>query len=107
MQYIFVFAMMSMTAGRQAVTGSTHWSFLPPHRQPLPAVKHIGWVRNPIDAFILRSLEQKGLTPSLPADKRTLLRRVTFDLTGLPPTPDEIAAFLADKSPNGYEKVVR
>jgi mono/diheme cytochrome c family protein len=80
-------------------------------KKPLPGeilkVRNIAWARNPIDAFILAKLEQKGLAPSLPADKRTLLRRLTFDLTGLPPTAAEISAFLADKSPDAYEKVVR
>src|SRR5262249_6502834 len=65
-----------------------------------------GWARTPIDRFILANLHEKGLTPAPKADKRTLLRRVTFDLTGLPPTPDEIAAFLKDDSPDAYEKVV-
>ena len=64
------------------------------------------WVRNPIDAFVLAGLEARGLQPTPPADKATLLRRVTFDLIGLPPTPDEIDAFLNDESPDAYEKVV-
>ena len=64
------------------------------------------WVRNPIDAFILAALEAKGLSPAPEADRRTLIRRVTFDLTGLPPTPEEIDAFLKDESPDAYEKVV-
>ncbi len=65
-----------------------------------------GWVRNPIDAFILDRLQRSGLTPSPPADRATLLRRVSFDLTGLPPDPEEIAGFLADHAPDAYEKVV-
>ena len=64
------------------------------------------WVKNPVDAFILSKLQQEGLKPSPPADRRTLLRRVYFDLIGLPPTPAEMAAFLADKSPDAYAKVV-
>jgi len=84
-----------------------HWSFKPPVRPTVPRVQRAGWVRNPIDAFVLRRLEQQRLSPSSPADKRTLLRRVTYDLTGLPPSPMEIAAFLADKGPNAYETVVR
>ena len=82
------------------------WSFIPPKRPPMPAVKDSAWVRNPIDAFILSRLEREGLHPSPEADKRTLIRRVTLDLTGLPPTPAEIDAFLADSSSNAYEKVV-
>jgi hypothetical protein len=82
------------------------WSFIPPRRPPLPAVKNDAWVRNPIDHFILSRLEREGLQPSPEAAKRTLIRRVTLDLTGLPPTPDEVDAFLADSSPAAYEKVV-
>jgi len=85
----------------------THWSFVPPKRVAVPKVRNVAWVRNPIDAFVLAALEKKGLRPSPPADRRTLLRRVTFDLTGLTPTPFEIAAFLGDRSPDAYEKVVR
>ena len=66
----------------------------------------LAWVASPIDAFILDRLEDKGLAPSPPADRRTLLRRVTFDLTGLPPTPEEVEAFEADASPDAFEKVV-
>src|SRR2546421_5091803 len=69
-----------------------HWALKKRVRSAIPAVKQAAWVRNPIDSFILSALERKGLSPSPPADKRTLLRRVTFDLTGLPPTPEEIAA---------------
>jgi hypothetical protein len=72
----------------------------------VPAVKNGAWARNPIDSFILHTLEEHGLEPSAPADKLALLRRVTFDLTGLPPTPEEQAAFLADQSPHAYDAVV-
>ena len=82
------------------------WPFFPPARPAVPEVKDSAWVRNPIDSFILHSLEAKGLVPNSEAEKLSLLRRVTFDLTGLPPTPDEQAAFLADQSPQAYEKVV-
>jgi hypothetical protein len=84
----------------------THWSFVAPKRPELPAVVQKNWVRNPIDAFVLARLEQEHLKPSAEADKATLLRRVTFDLTGLPPTLAEVDSFLADKSPNAYEKRV-
>jgi hypothetical protein len=82
------------------------WSFIPPKRPPLPAVNNSAWVRNPIDSFILNRLEREGLRPSSEAGKRTLIRRVTLDLAGLPPTPDEVDAFLSDSSPAAYEKVV-
>jgi mono/diheme cytochrome c family protein len=83
-----------------------HWSLLPPRRPPLPVIKNTRWPRNPIDYFILARLEKEGLAPSPEADRVTLIRRVTFDLTGLPPTPEEVDAFLADSSPDAYEKVV-
>ena len=83
-----------------------HWSFIPPQHVDPPRVKNAARVRNPIDAFILARLEKENLSPSPEADKAALLRRVSLDLTGLPPTPAEIAAFLADRSSNAYEKVV-
>ena len=83
-----------------------HWAFVPPVRSALPKVKLTGWVKNEIDAFVLAKLESKNLKPSPEADKRTLLRRLSLDLTGLPPTPAETKAFVADKSPNAYEKAV-
>ena len=82
------------------------WSFQPLHKPAVPTVINKAWVKNPIDAFVLAKLEAKGLTPAAPADKRTLIRRATYDLIGLPPTPAEINAFLADKSPNAFAKVV-
>lgn len=85
---------------------SKHWSFIKPVRPSLPAVKQTQWVRNPIDAFILARLEQEGLKPSEPADRYQLLRRVSLDLRGLPPTVQEIDAFINDKSPDAYEKMV-
>lgn len=83
-----------------------HWAFVVPVRPRLPKVRDAKWVRNPIDAFVLAKLEASHLRPSPPAEKVTLLRRVTLDLTGLPPTPAEVDAFLADRSPKAYEKVV-
>jgi hypothetical protein len=83
-----------------------HWSFLPPKRPPLPTVTNPAWPRNPLDTFILARLEREGLRPSPEADKITLLRRVTLDLTGLPPTPAEVDAFVADTRPDAYERVV-
>ena len=81
-----------------------HWAFVPPVRPGLPRVKKKDWPRNGIDHFILSRLEKEGLQPSPEADRTTLIRRLTLDLTGLPPTPAEVNAFLADKSPHAYEK---
>ncbi|HTB13448.1 MAG TPA: DUF1553 domain-containing protein [Bryobacteraceae bacterium] len=83
-----------------------HWSFIPPVRPPVPPLKNAAWVRRPIDAFVLQKLEREGLKPSPEANRETLIRRVSLDLTGLPPTPAEIDAFLLDRSPDAYEKVV-
>jgi hypothetical protein len=83
-----------------------HWAYSPPRRPPLPAVQSKAWPRNGIDYFILARLEREGLQPSPEADRATLLRRLSFDLTGLPPTPAELDAFLADQRPAAYEKVV-
>ncbi|MDA0835570.1 MAG: DUF1553 domain-containing protein [Planctomycetota bacterium] len=83
-----------------------HWSFITPVRRPLPVVINIDWPRNGVDRFVLARQEAAGIQPSPAADKRTLLRRVTQDLTGLPPTRDEIAEFLADENPDAYERVV-
>jgi hypothetical protein len=83
-----------------------HWAYLAPIRPAMPSVKISGWVKNPIDRFILARLEKEGLTPSPEADRTTLLRRLSLDLTGLPPTPQEVDAFLKDVSSNAYEKQV-
>ena len=82
------------------------WSFQKVKPQSPPAVRHTDWARTPIDAFILEKLEAKNIAPGPRADKITLLRRATFDLTGLPPAPEEVEAFLADHSPQAFEKVV-
>ncbi len=82
------------------------WAFQPVSDPQPPAVKDENWIKSDIDRFILAKLEEKGMKPNKPADKDTLLRRAYFDLTGLPPTPEDIAAFLADDSPNAFEKVV-
>jgi hypothetical protein len=83
-----------------------HWAFQPPRRPEVPLVKSKGWVRNPIDAFLLGSLEENRLRPAPEADRSTLLRRLSFDLRGLPPTPEEVAAFVADRAGDAYEKAV-
>ncbi|MDB6029124.1 MAG: hypothetical protein JWM68_5347, partial [Verrucomicrobiales bacterium] len=84
----------------------THWAFQPIRKATPPTVKDRAWVKGPLDAFVLAKLEEKNLKPSAPADKRTLIRRATFDLTGLPPTAEEVATFLKDKSTNAFAKVV-
>ena len=83
-----------------------HWAYITPKRPEVPAVTNAKWVANPIDAFILHSLEAKKLQPSREADKRTLLRRLSLDLIGLPPSPGEVDAFLKDHSPKAYERQV-
>ncbi len=89
-----------------ASKAAKHWSFKPIAQPAVPNVKGQKWVRTPIDAFVLAKLEEQGISPSRPAEKRTLLRRVSYDLTGLPPTPVEIQNFLEDNSPEAFEKVV-
>ncbi|MDR3687901.1 MAG: DUF1553 domain-containing protein [Fimbriimonas sp.] len=83
-----------------------HWAFVAPIRPAVPQVKNPSWVRNPIDAFVLAKMEEKGLKPAPEADRRTLIRRLSLDLDGIPATPKDVKAFLADKSPKAYEKVV-
>lgn len=84
----------------------THWSFRPVARPKPPAVKDSGWSVNPIDRFVLARLEAKGLTPSRQADRRTLIRRLTFDLLGLPPSIEDVEAFVHDVKPDAYERLV-
>jgi hypothetical protein len=83
-----------------------HWSFQPVRLPAVPAVRNAAWARNPIDRFILAKLEAEGIAPAPTADRRTLIRRVTYDLIGLPPTPAEVEAFVNDKSPDAWDKVV-
>ncbi len=89
-----------------ATESMAHWAFQQPARAPLPAVRTAGWSRNPIDAFVAATQEKKGLTPVAPAAARVLARRVYLDLVGVPPSREELQAFLADRSPNAYEKLV-
>jgi len=91
---------MSLEDGRQ------FWSFIPVAEPSIPTVQNKDWPRNAIDHFLLARMEQAGVTPTIDASRRTLLRRVTFDLTGLPPTPAEMDAFLADTSPKAFETVI-
>jgi hypothetical protein len=83
-----------------------HWAFLPVRPASPPAVKESDWTRNPIDRFILAKLQAKGLAPSPEADRRTIIRRLSFDLVGLPPAPEEVDAFVADTRPHAYERLV-
>jgi hypothetical protein len=92
-------------AGEEAVR--EHWSFVAPVRPSLPRPQRAGWTANEIDAFTLATMEREGLLPAPPADRVTLLRRVALDLVGLPPTPDEVAAFVADEGEGAYERQVR
>ena len=98
------FPATAVTAGRSR--DPNHWAFQPRAQVVPPVVQQPGPVRTPVDQFILQKLEAEGLTLAPEADRATLLRRVTFDLTGLPPTPGEIAAFLADERPDAYDRVV-
>ncbi|MBM3797649.1 MAG: DUF1549 domain-containing protein [Acidobacteria bacterium] len=93
-------------AGAASAEVKKHWAFQPPQRAGVPKASQPAWVRNPIDAFVLARLDKEAMKPSSAADKTTLLRRLSLDLIGLPPTPADVAAFLADKSPTAYEKQV-
>ncbi len=99
----------TVQAGSAAMSiedGRRFWSFRPVSNPAVPTLRNQPWVRTPIDAFILAELAAQGLQPAPPADRATLIRRVTFDLIGLPPTPAEIDAFVADQAPNAFENVV-
>jgi hypothetical protein len=87
-------------------SGKNHWAFKPVTKPVPPAVKNEPWVKNDVDRFVLAKLESNGMTANGPADKRTLIRRAYYDLIGLPPTPEQVNAFLADNSPTAFEKVV-
>ncbi|MEM7396063.1 MAG: DUF1549 domain-containing protein, partial [Verrucomicrobiota bacterium] len=94
--------LMWSAAGR----AETHWAFQPIETREPPTVEEEAWASHPIDRFVYAQLNERKLKPLGEADRHTLLRRVTFDLVGLPPTPEEISAFLNDKAPDAYEKVV-
>jgi hypothetical protein len=87
-------------------TYEPHWAYVPPVRPPVPAVRRADWPRNDVDRFILARLEAEGLAPQPEADRATLARRLALDLTGLPPTPEEVDAFVADRSPDAVERLV-
>ncbi|VTS07129.1 PSD1 and planctomycete cytochrome C domain-containing protein [Tuwongella immobilis] len=101
-----VAAASKSTRGKVTDEDRKYWAYQPVKPQPIPAVKQADWIQNPIDAFILAKLEAKGLKPNPPADKLSLVRRLYYDLTGLPPTPEQIDAFVNDNSPNAYERLV-
>ncbi len=88
------------------LSAGEHWSFVAPRRPQLPAVSNAAWMRNPIDRFVLARLDREHLTPSPEAPKATLLRRISLDLIGLPPSPEELASFLADRRPDAYERAI-
>src|SRR5579883_218859 len=102
----FLLPLLALRAGWAGESKPSDWPFAPPKRPIIPKVRRRNWVRNPLDAFVLAELEKAGLEPNPQADKLTLLRRATFDLTGLLPTPAEREAFLADHAPDAYERLV-
>ncbi|MCZ6795740.1 MAG: DUF1553 domain-containing protein [Planctomycetota bacterium] len=83
-----------------------HWAFVAPRRPSLPEIRQVDWVRNPVDRFVLARLEREGIEPSKEVDRFTLIRRVCLDVTGLPPSPDEVDAFVVDDRPDAYERLV-
>jgi hypothetical protein len=93
-------------AERIELARKSHWAFQPIRRAALPDVKDVDWAATPLDRFVLAKLEAAGLTPSPSADRHTLIRRATFDLLGLPPTPDEVEAFVNDASPDAYQRLI-
>ncbi len=95
-----------LAAGQNDDARRRHWAFQPVGAPTPPTVRRPDWCRTPIDAFILSRLEAAGLEPSPPADRRTLIRRASYDLTGLPPTPEEVEAFVSDPDPNAFARVV-
>ena len=95
----------SVAGNPEAPAAKAHWAFQPVRRVPLPGVRDVAWLRSPIDAFVLAKLEERNWSPSPPASRGELIRRLSFDLTGLPPSPDEAAAFAADESPDAYERL--
>ncbi len=105
-QWVQMGAPWGVSGPNKETSGTGFWAFQPPTEPPLPRVENLRWAASPIDRFIFAALEAKGLKPAPPADKRTLLRRATFDLTGLPPTPAEIGDFLNDESDEAFSRVI-
>jgi hypothetical protein len=101
-----IFALWVLGGSASLAADPDHWAFIPPQRSNVPRVNELSWLRNPIDAFVLAALEESGLPHAAEADRATLLRRLSFDLTGLPPLPGEVNAFVADRSALAYERLV-
>lgn len=98
--------LLSCCSAAESAASSNHWAFLPPVRPAVPKVRQTGWMRNPVDAFVLARLERERVKPSPEADRATLLRRLSLDLIGLPPSPEDVAAFVADSDPSAFERRV-
>lgn len=98
--------LLSCCFAAEPAVASRHWSFIAPVRPAVPEVRHPDWIRNPVDAFVLARLERERVKPSPEADRTTLLRRLSLDLIGLPPSPEDVAAFVADPDPSAYERRV-
>jgi hypothetical protein len=96
----------SESAADSSAEDKTHWAFQPIRRREIPSVRDAAWPRSPLDNFVLAKLEGQGMAPAPPADRVTLIRRATFDLVGLPPSEEEIAAFVADPAPDAFARVV-
>ncbi len=105
-QWVKLGAPMPADAHEVSANAAKHWAYQPVSRPAIPKVKNSAWVRNPIDAFVLAKLEAKGLAPTAPADRVALIRRATYDLTGLPPAPAEVDQFVKDTSPQAYEALL-
>jgi hypothetical protein len=105
---VSAFACVVAAAGGDTYTAAErrYWAFQARHEPPVPSFSHTPWVRNPIDAFILDRLHQKGLRPAPPGDRRVLIRRAYFDLTGLPPSPEEVDAFVNDRAPDAWPRLI-
>ena len=103
---VVIAGILAHSAVRLDAADSVHWSFRPIAYPIPPRVRQSNWPRNGIDSFVLARLEKENIAPSPEADRVTLIRRVTLDLIGLPPTPDEVAEFLADERPEAYERLV-
>ena len=103
---VFLPGAMAVLQAGEAGSPPPHWAFVPAEQPEVPQVRDPSWVRNPIDAFVLARLESEGVQPSAQADRSTLIRRLSLDLVGLPPSPEEVEHFLEDSAPKAYERLV-